>query len=67
MFVKTAYELCPNLICVSYDFSKIKEKSQIFFEILCQEFILVNPTSCDEALVDVTDKYDYFSQNEGFF
>ncbi|KAH3674475.1 hypothetical protein WICMUC_003313 [Wickerhamomyces mucosus] len=70
MWLRSAIKLCPDLICLDYDFPKYEEISKKFYDIL----IGINPdcifpVSIDEALLDISsliDENDYINQAKKF-
>lgn len=53
-FLGNARKLCPNLICVPYEFDKYRAVSQKLYEILVSYSHEIEAVSCDEAYIDVT-------------
>ncbi|CUS12655.1 unnamed protein product, partial [Tuber aestivum] len=55
MWMKQAKELCPKLVCLSYDFEKYEEASKAFYEvILSMNGERVQAVSVDEVLLDAS-------------
>ncbi|XP_028412709.1 DNA repair protein REV1-like [Dendronephthya gigantea] len=54
MWLGNARKLCPNLICVPYQFEDYRQVSQQFYEILASHTHEIQAVSCDEAFVDLT-------------
>ncbi|KAG7794359.1 hypothetical protein KL929_005113 [Ogataea haglerorum] len=55
MWLRSARRLCPNLVCLDYNFDEYERVSNIFYEILLSYDIdSVLPVSVDEALVDIS-------------
>ncbi|KAG7817532.1 hypothetical protein KL928_003431 [Ogataea angusta] len=55
MWLRSARRLCPNLVCLEYNFDEYERISNIFYEILLSYDIdSVLPVSVDEALVDIS-------------
>ena len=55
MFLARAFELCPSLTVLPYDFAAIDAKTDRLYRVLFGiEGGSVHPVSCDEAFVDVT-------------
>lgn len=52
MWVSQAKKMCPNLICLPYDFPQYEAKSNIFYKTLSEAnvFDLILPMSIDEAV-----------------
>lgn len=55
MFVGEALKLCPNLQLVPYEFDKYHEVSKVFYTILMSHSACLEPVSCDEAYIELTD------------
>ena len=55
MYVKDAIRLCPNLVCVPYQFDLYEKASRSLFEILIGYTRKLEIISCDEAFLNVTD------------
>ena len=53
-FLGEARKLCPNIVCVPYEFDKYRKVSQQLYEILVSYSHDIEAVSCDEAYVDVT-------------
>ena len=51
-----ALQKCPGLVVLPYDFEKISEISKLVYQILIETSGYVQAVSCDEAVIDVTDK-----------
>ena len=49
---------CPDLVVIPYEFDAYQEVSERMYRILLQHATLVQPMSCDEAYVDVSDCSD---------
>ncbi|PWW73755.1 hypothetical protein C7212DRAFT_214769 [Tuber magnatum] len=55
MWMKQAKELCPKLVCLSYDFEKYEEASKAFYEvIISMNGERVQAVSVDEVLLDAS-------------
>lgn len=55
MWVSKAKQLCPQLVCLDYEFNDYEKASKQFYNILLDlDADSVFPVSIDEALVDVT-------------
>lgn len=55
MWFSTAKRLCPELVCMKYEFKEYEKKSNLFYESLLKLNIdSILPVSVDEALVDIT-------------
>ena len=55
MSVGEALKLCPNLQLVPYEFEKYHKVSKIFYEVLMLYSSVIEPVSCDEAYIELTD------------
>ena len=55
MFVGEALKRCPNLQLVPYEFEKYHEVSKAFYKILMLYSACIEPVSCDEAYIELTD------------
>ncbi|KAL0238717.1 hypothetical protein PCE1_004409 [Barthelona sp. PCE] len=55
MWVRAAYEKCPNLVLLPYDFDQYKTISALFYDALLHFTKYIEPVSCDEAFLDITD------------
>eukprot|EP00794_Sanderia_malayensis_P015420 gene15420-16993_t len=53
-FLGQAKKLCPQLICVPYNFESYREVSQKFYEVLASFTNEIEAVSCDEALLDIS-------------
>jgi len=53
MLIFRAKELCPELVCVPYNFDEYRNVSQQFYEIISSYTSNIEAVSCDEALVDI--------------
>ncbi|CCH46613.1 DNA repair protein [Wickerhamomyces ciferrii] len=59
MWVRSAKKLCPNLICLDYDFPTYEKISKQFYNILVDfKPDCIFPVSVDEALLDVSSLID---------
>ena len=59
MWMASARERCdPDLVVIPYEFDAYQEVSERMYRILLQHATLVQPMSCDEAYVDVSDCSD---------
>ncbi|KAH3685378.1 hypothetical protein WICPIJ_003663 [Wickerhamomyces pijperi] len=59
MWVRNAMKLCPELVCLGYDFDTYEEISGKFYEILMGLGAdSVYPVSVDEALLDISSLFD---------
>uniref|UniRef100_A0A7M5WQM1 DNA repair protein REV1 n=2 Tax=Clytia hemisphaerica TaxID=252671 RepID=A0A7M5WQM1_9CNID len=54
MMLNRAKSLCPNLICVPYQFEEYRDVSQKFYEVLASHTTFIEAVSCDEALMDIS-------------
>ena len=54
MWLGQARQLCPDLICIPYEFKQYREVSQQLYEILASYTHKIQAVSCDEAFIDVT-------------
>ena len=50
-----ALSLCPDLSLVPYDFDKYRSVSKAFYEVLVQCCSSIEPVSCDEAYLELSD------------
>ena len=55
MFVGEALKLCPTLQLLPYEFDKYHNVSKQFYTILMVYSATIEPVSCDEAYVELTD------------
>lgn len=55
MALSTAKKKCPDVVIISPNFSKYKEKSEKFFEILKNYSKQIEKVSIDEAYIDITE------------
>ena len=53
MWLGQARQLCPNLVCVPYQFEEYRQVSQQLYEILASYTHEIQAVSCDEAFVDL--------------
>lgn len=55
MWIRSAKKLCPELVCLDYDFPTYEKISKEFYEILLElQSDCILPVSIDEALLEVT-------------
>ncbi|CAD5209999.1 unnamed protein product [Bursaphelenchus okinawaensis] len=54
MWMNEAVKLCPNLICLPYEFDKYKETSKILYSIISKYTLDIRAVSCDELYIDLT-------------
>ncbi|KAH3667196.1 hypothetical protein OGAPHI_002845 [Ogataea philodendri] len=55
MWLRSARRLCPELVCLEYQFDEYERISKLFYEILLGfEIDSILPVSVDEALLDIT-------------
>ena len=54
MWLGRARQLCPNIVCVPYQFNEYRKVSQQLYEILASHTHEIQAVSCDEAFVDLT-------------
>lgn len=63
MWVRSAKRLCPELVCLDYDFPTYEKISKQFYNILVDlKPDCIFPVSIDEALLDVTSLVDELDQ-----
>ena len=55
MFVGKALKQCPDLQLVPYEFDKYHEVSKMFYKVLMSYSACIEPVSCDEAYLELTD------------
>ena len=55
MFVGEALKRCPALQLIPYEFDKYHEVSRTFYKVLMSYSACIEPVSCDEAYVELTD------------
>ncbi|KAF2102024.1 DNA repair protein [Rhizodiscina lignyota] len=55
MWMKRAFDLCPELKILPYDFPAYEEASRAFYEAIIATGGVVQSVSIDEALVDITE------------
>ncbi len=55
MFVEEAKKLCPDLVCVPYQFELYEQTSRALFGVLRRYTQQLEIVSCDEAFIDVSD------------
>lgn len=61
MWVSSAIEKCPNLICLNYEFNEYEKISRLFYDTLIEIGAdSIYPVSVDEALLDIS---SLFSEN----
>ena len=53
MWLGQARQLCPNIVCVPYQFEQYRQVSQQLYEILASYTHEIQAVSCDEAFVDL--------------
>ncbi|XP_031567842.1 DNA repair protein REV1-like [Actinia tenebrosa] len=58
MFLGAARRLCPDIICIPYNFQDYRDVSKKMFETLVQYSHDIEAVSCDEAYLDVTHSLD---------
>ena len=61
IFVGEALKRCPELQLVPYEFDKYHDVSKCFYKILMTYSACIEPVSCDEAYLELT---DYFRTTE---
>ena len=64
MWLGQARQLCPDLVCVAYQFDEYRQVSQQLYEILASYTHEIQAVSCDEAFVDLANYIEtghYFS------
>ncbi|EMD46231.1 deoxycytidyl transferase, putative [Entamoeba histolytica KU27] len=54
MWLKQAYNLCPQLIVVGYDFDEYEKVALKMYEILTKYFHNIEVLSCDECIIDIS-------------
>ncbi|EDR23817.1 DNA polymerase IV, putative [Entamoeba dispar SAW760] len=65
MWLKQAYNLCPQLVVVGYDFDEYEKTALKMYEILTKYFNNIEVLSCDECIIDISsvpDPIDTFLQ-----
>lgn len=54
MILRKAVQLCPNLVCLPYEFDKYDASSKDLYRILMSVADDIQVVSCDEAFIDVS-------------
>ncbi|CAE8627988.1 unnamed protein product [Polarella glacialis] len=67
MWMKEAFQLCPDLVVMPYEFSRIMETAEKFYRAVLHVTPFVQGVSCDEVFADVTHlmKDDGNNNNKG--
>lgn len=53
MFIKDAYELCPDAVFLSCDYKRYEATSNVLFEVLKKYSSSIEPISADEAVIGI--------------
>ena len=64
MCVGEAFQLCPELQLVPYEFDKYHEVSRALYTLLVSYSAVIEPVSCDEAYIELTDYVESVHQAE---
>ena len=64
MCVGEALQLCPELQLVPYEFDKYHEVSKALYTLLMSYSAVIEPVSCDEAYIELTDYVESVDQAE---
>jgi len=54
MFLGPALALCPDLVCIQYDFTGYQEVSKVLYDTVASYTLDIQSVSCDEMFVDLT-------------
>lgn len=54
MWINEARQLCPDLVCVPYEFEEYKDTSKTLYTTVARYTLDIRAISCDEMYLDLT-------------